>query len=345
MELPVSHSGDKYLVVAVDVNSRFMTASPIKNKEAATVAAAFHKMWFNVPGLPTPQKVLSDQGTEFLAEFRTMLQQHGVRRINTTAYHPQGDGIVERANQTLQHELGTLASDRRDWPSHVQHAVDAFNMAEAKGTGFPPLLIMKGEAPRIATEPTVARPVEPSIVAKAQEQVRDLNVAKQAKTDALMNNTHVLHFKQGQRVWVRDLRVDQEPMNKLLKRWIVCTILKKRNPCTYSVQAVYISKRDGSRLTGSVHVRNIKAFTHRVLKPPKPVNTVPLESLPSVAVSAQTPIPIPFRAPVLAPALEPLPLSISLPPIRAAVQSLPLPPHSLNSSSDCSRPVSGEPTC
>ena len=49
-----------------------------------------------------PAELLSDRGKSFLS----LLMQEvcsvlGVKKVNTTAYHPQTDGLVERFNRTL----------------------------------------------------------------------------------------------------------------------------------------------------------------------------------------------------------------------------------------------------
>jgi len=47
-----------------------------------------------------PQKVVSDRGPQFVAEFTQELYQLlGIKLAATTAYHPQGDGQTERSTR------------------------------------------------------------------------------------------------------------------------------------------------------------------------------------------------------------------------------------------------------
>ena len=50
-----------------------------------------------------PECLLSDRGTNLLANvMQDVCRLMGVTKLNTTAYHPQCDGLVERMNRTLK---------------------------------------------------------------------------------------------------------------------------------------------------------------------------------------------------------------------------------------------------
>ena len=49
-----------------------------------------------------PKELLSDRGVSFLSKLiAEICKVMGIKKVNTTAYHPQSDGLVERFNQTL----------------------------------------------------------------------------------------------------------------------------------------------------------------------------------------------------------------------------------------------------
>ncbi len=55
-----------------------------------------------IPVFGVPEALLSDRGANLL--FHLMLdlcEKLGIGKLNTTAYHPQCDGMVERFNRTL----------------------------------------------------------------------------------------------------------------------------------------------------------------------------------------------------------------------------------------------------
>ena len=68
-----------------------------------------------------PDQILSDQGRQFecgmMEEFCKLLQ---IEKSQTTPYHPQGDGLVERANRTLLNMLSTVVEEHQEeWESYL----------------------------------------------------------------------------------------------------------------------------------------------------------------------------------------------------------------------------------
>ena len=55
------------------------------------------------PLFGVPNALLSDRGANFLAHvMQDVCELLGIRKLNTTAYHPQCDGMVKRLNRTLK---------------------------------------------------------------------------------------------------------------------------------------------------------------------------------------------------------------------------------------------------
>ena len=70
-----------------------------------------------------PSEILSDRGRAFLSglmqEVETLL---GFRKVNTTAYHPQTDGLVERYNRTLTAMLAKTVEKRgTEWDARLPY--------------------------------------------------------------------------------------------------------------------------------------------------------------------------------------------------------------------------------
>ena len=54
-----------------------------------------------IPFFGVPESLLSDRGTNLLSHLmKEICSMLGIIKLNTTAYHPQFDGMVERFNQT-----------------------------------------------------------------------------------------------------------------------------------------------------------------------------------------------------------------------------------------------------
>ena len=68
-KLANQNSGYRFLLIAVDVLSRFVRVQPIKSKSSRAVKEAFCKMLTKEPG-KFPFKIWTDQGFEFRGYFK-----------------------------------------------------------------------------------------------------------------------------------------------------------------------------------------------------------------------------------------------------------------------------------
>lgn len=74
----------------------------------------------------------------------------GIHKLNTTAYHPQCDGLVEGFNKTLKRMLGILASrNQTDWDVYVPYAMFAYRTAVHTSTGYTPFELLFGQEARL----------------------------------------------------------------------------------------------------------------------------------------------------------------------------------------------------
>ena len=63
-----------------------------------------------------PEALLSDRGTNLLSHLmRDVCELLGIEKLNTTAYHPQCNGLVERFNRTLKTKLSLECSGTHIW--------------------------------------------------------------------------------------------------------------------------------------------------------------------------------------------------------------------------------------
>ena len=93
--------------ILVDHFTRYVQAYVMKNHMAHTTARVLYNNFFSVFGFP--QKLLSDQGTEFTGDMiAATCKLLGIEKIRTTLYHLQTNGSAERVHQTLQRMIGKL---------------------------------------------------------------------------------------------------------------------------------------------------------------------------------------------------------------------------------------------
>jgi len=67
-----------------------------------------------------PQILHSDQGRNFESSILAQtLEAFGIKKSRTTAYHSQGNGMVERFNRSLLQLLRTYVDSQSDWERYL----------------------------------------------------------------------------------------------------------------------------------------------------------------------------------------------------------------------------------
>lgn len=94
----------------------------------------------------TPNCILTDRGPQFVSHvFRKLMKLHGVIKLYTSAYHPQGNGIAEAFMKVLGHSLSTLVGNRpKDWDQYCEQVALAYRATPHPSTGETPFYLMHG---------------------------------------------------------------------------------------------------------------------------------------------------------------------------------------------------------
>ena len=68
-----------------------------------------------------------------------------MKKLWTTQYHPQTNGLVERSHQTIMWIMGKLGEDKKaEWPGHLPEIVQAYNATRSTVMGYSPHYLMFG---------------------------------------------------------------------------------------------------------------------------------------------------------------------------------------------------------
>ena len=123
LQLPLTVNGNKYVVCFVDYMTKWVEAFATPDQCSETIAQLFVDHVVCRHGVP--EELLSDRGANFLSDLiQSVCKILGVRKINTSAYHPQTDGLVERFNSTLIGMISKCCEIRQhDW-DEIKRALD-----------------------------------------------------------------------------------------------------------------------------------------------------------------------------------------------------------------------------
>ena len=123
----------------------------VPDQTAPTIARLFVEEIVCRHGVPG--EVLSDRGASFLSKLTLEIcQLMGTKKVNTTAYHPQTDGLVERFNQTLTNMLAkTVEKNGTNWDVQLPYVLFVYRTSIQESTAESPFFLMYGRDARPPT--------------------------------------------------------------------------------------------------------------------------------------------------------------------------------------------------
>ena len=156
--LPISQSGNSYLLVLGDYFTRWMEAYPIPDQQAETVARKLVNEFISRFGVPL--EIHSDQGRNFESElFQHVCSELGITKTRTTPYRPSSNGLVERFNRTLAQMIRNFIGDnKQNWDVHVPLLTSAYRSTINPATGFTPNFLMFGREVHLPIDLLYPRP-------------------------------------------------------------------------------------------------------------------------------------------------------------------------------------------
>ena len=133
-KLSDTNNGVKYLLVCVDVFSRFVRVQPMKSKYSTDAVVAFKKM---LRKKSMPAKVWVDQGTEFSGEFRKFCMDKKIKIYSTRSETKAA--VAERAIKSLKNIIYCYMEENGDkYMRKMDSFVKTMNTRVNRSTGKAP---------------------------------------------------------------------------------------------------------------------------------------------------------------------------------------------------------------
>ena len=141
-------NGFKHILNMIDRFSHFIVLVPVATTSARVVVDSLFQHWICSFGVP--RFLTTDGGSSFVSE--SMAQVSQLLEIDhhiSAPYHPEGHGIVERANHTVMQTIRALFRGNKEWSLFVRPAASAINTSTSRALGVSPFDVVHGFAPRL----------------------------------------------------------------------------------------------------------------------------------------------------------------------------------------------------
>lgn len=142
--LPTTKKGNNYILTIQDDLTKQFLAKPIPEATAEVTCRAFLEIAICTYGVP--MELVTDRGTNFVSKlFQTLCKLLKIDQIQTTAYHPQSNGALERCHRTMKEYIRSfVCSQLDDWDEYIPFFAFTYNTTVHSSTGFTPHELMFG---------------------------------------------------------------------------------------------------------------------------------------------------------------------------------------------------------
>lgn len=139
--LSTSPRGNNYLLVLVDLCTRFCILRPIMDKQSHTIVSTLVQIFCDF-GLP--RVLQSDNGTEFVNDLMKRFKRAaGFDHRLVSPYHPRANGVAERWVQTSMRAIRKrVEGNNREWDVYVPAVQLAMNAKVSKRLDTAPYSLM-----------------------------------------------------------------------------------------------------------------------------------------------------------------------------------------------------------
>ena len=268
---PESYSGNRYVVVFSDYLTRWPEAFAVSTINAVEIAKLLVNEIFCRHG--SPKTLLSDRGRNFLSKLvKEVCKLLSTDKLNTSAYHPMTDGLVERFNSYISQSLSMFVSDnQKDWDEYLPSILFAYRTSPQATTGDSPFYLLYGREPRLPIDVNLLPPnIDHLSTSIAEHRARIVSQLEEAQRLAKENTERTqqemkarydlkaapVEYKIGQRVWVFTPKTRKGLSKKLLHRWHgPYRIVKQLSPVNFKL------RNAANRLVATpVHVNRMKLY-------------------------------------------------------------------------------------
>jgi transposase InsO family protein len=278
LELTKTKDGYHYVLLITDAFSKWVEGFPLKTMESSEVAKVLYSEIFCRYG--ACRTLVTDRAQNFMSKLvKELCKIFQVTKVETSSYHAQSDGLVERMNSSLISALRKYCTpDQQNWPSLLPSILMAYRMTPStQSTKYSPYFLLFGREPQMPLDVALIPPVNMSNTAEkhlqeiltnhetaqniAQDNIRE---AQRKYTQQYDKCTKDPNYKPGDRVWLLSTRVKKGLKPKLCRKYVGPYYI-----CISSTNHVYKLRKcsDNSLVKSMIHANRLKPFIDPELRP------------------------------------------------------------------------------
>ena len=145
--LPITERKNRYILTIQDNFSKYSEAIALKEIDSVTIAHALAEQFITRFGCR--QEIHTDQGSNFMSKiFRTICRIFQIKKLQSSAFHPQSLGSLERSHHSLVEYLKQFGSEQ-NWDLWLRFAMFSYNTSIHEATGFAPHTLVFGREANI----------------------------------------------------------------------------------------------------------------------------------------------------------------------------------------------------
>lgn len=263
---PRSKKGNRYLLVIVDIFSKFCILKPMRQADTRSMVNFLENDVFLVFGVPS--KIVSDNGPQFTAKlYKNLLEKYKVVPNYNAAYHPQHNP-AERVNRVVIGSVRSyLEKDHTRWDEEIPKIACAIRTAEHSSAGFSPYVINFGKRMQLDGD-RLPRDDEEDSLEQRQEHMTEIRKIVKKNLESAYNTysksynlrSKAVSFEPGETVLKKSFNQSSAPdkfSSKLASPFTKCIVREKIGACTYLLENL-----DG-KVIGKFHANDLQKFNQR----------------------------------------------------------------------------------
>lgn len=225
--LTTTTKNHSYILTIQDDLTKFSSASPLITHDANSVAKAFVEGFICQHGIP--ESIVTDCGTEFMSKtFKECCKLLQIEKMNTTPYHPQSNGSLERSHRTLAEYIRHYVNkNQTDWDDYIAFAMFVYNTTTHTSTNHQPYELVYGfpaSIPHTLTRSSQPRNNYDDYTYELRQKIQEtcqtarnsiINNKEKSKEKYDLNRQQI-DVKIGDQVWTKN----HQQKGKLGSKWV-----------------------------------------------------------------------------------------------------------------------------